>query len=214
MTNPFGDLAGWVTDVIERLGYVGIAVLVALENVFPPIPSEVILPLAGFLAGQGRFWLPAAVLAATLGSLAGALVLYAVGHYFGEDRIRRLVRRYGKWFTVSERDLDRAEGWFDRHGGAVVFFGRLVPIIRSLVSIPAGVRRMPLGRFLLYTALGSTLWNGALIGAGWLLGDNWEAAGPYVEALQYVVIAAVAAAVVWFLFRRVIGNGRQRARSS
>lgn len=210
MTNPFGDLAGWVTDVIEALGYAGVAVLVALENVFPPIPSEVILPLSGFLAGQGRFSLPAVVLAATVGSVAGALILYAVGHYFGEARVRRLIRRYGRWLTVSERDLDRAEAWFERYGPAVVFFGRLVPIVRSIVSIPAGIGRMALGRFVLYTALGSALWNAALIGAGWLLGDNWEAAGPYVEVLQYLVILLVVAAVAWFFARRLLGANRRR----
>ena len=213
MSSLFGDLAGWVTDVIERLGYLGVAVLVALENVFPPIPSEVILPLSGFLAGQGRFWLPAVILAATVGSVVGALILYAVGHVFGEARIRRLVRRYGKWLGVDELDLDRANAWFNRYGPAVVFFGRLVPIVRSIVSIPAGVGRMPLGPFLLYTTLGSGLWNIALIGAGWLLGDNWEAAGPYVEVFQYLVIAAAAAAVLWFLYRRLVANRRAGARS-
>ena len=211
--NPFGDLAGWVTDVIERLGYLGVAVLVALENLFPPIPSEVILPLSGFLAGQGRFSLPVVVLAATVGSVVGALILYAVGHVFGEERIRRLVRRHGRWLGVAEKDVDRADAWFDRHGPAVVFFGRLVPIIRSLVSIPAGVGRMALGPFLLYTALGSGLWNLALIGAGWLLGDNWEAAAPYVEILQYLVIAAAVVAVLWFLYRRLVAGRGTGARS-
>ena len=210
MTNPFGDLAGWVTDVIEALGYAGVAVLVALENVFPPIPSEVILPLAGFLAGQGRFSLPAVVLAATVGSVVGALILYAVGLVFGEARVRWLIRRYGRWLTVSERDLDRAVAWFARYGPAIVFFGRLVPIVRSIVSIPAGLGRMGLGQFVVYTALGSAIWNVALIGAGWLLGDNWEAAAPYVEVLQYAVIAAVTVAVVWFLSRRLFGEGRRR----
>jgi len=213
MSSLFGDLAGWVTDVIERLGYLGVAVLVALENVFPPIPSEVILPLSGFLAGQGRFWLPAVVLAATVGSVVGALILYAVGHLFGEARIRRLVRRYGKWLGVAEKDVDRANAWFDRYGPAVVFFGRLVPIIRSLVSIPAGVRRMALGPFLLYTAVGSGLWNLILIGAGWLLGDNWEAAGPYVEVFQYLVLAVAVVAVLWFLSRRLLATRRPGTRS-
>ena len=164
MTNPFGDLVDWVTGVIEALGYLGIAVLAALENILPPIPSEVILRLSGFLAGQGRYWLPAVVLAATLGSVVGALVRYVLGRRLGERRVRRLVRRYGRWLTIGEDDLDRAQEWFDRHGPAVVFFGRLIPVIRSIVSVPAGIGRMPLGRFVLSTALGSALWNGVLVG--------------------------------------------------
>lgn len=204
MTNPFSDLLGWVTDVIEKLGYAGIAGLIALENVFPPIPSEAILPLAGFLAGQGRFWLPAVIVAATIGSVIGALILYAVGMFFGERRVRWLIVRFGRWFGVSEADLDRAQRWLARHGAAVVFFGRLVPVVRSVVSIPAGMNRMPMGQFILYTTAGSAIWNGALIGIGWVLGDRWEAVGPYVKGLQYIALAAIAAAVLWFLARRVM----------
>ena len=202
VSNPFGDIVQWVTDVIEALGYGGVAFLVALENVVPPIPSEVILPLAGFLAGQGRFWLPGVVLAATAGSVAGALLLYVIARSFGEPRIRRLIDRYGRWATIGQDDLDRAETWFDRHGPAVIFFGRLVPIVRSLVSLPAGFQRMPLGPFVLYTALGSGLWNGALIGLGWILGDRWEDVERYVGAFQNAVIAVALAAVAWFLWKR------------
>lgn len=202
MTNPLGDIVQWVTDVIEALGYGGVAFLVALENVVPPIPSEVILPLAGFLAGQGRFLLPLLVLAATIGSVVGALILYAVAHAIGEARVRRLVDRFGKWLTVSQEDVDRAERWFDRHGRTVVFFGRLVPIVRSLVSLPAGWRGMPLGQFVLYTAAGSAIWNGLLIGLGWILGDRWEEVGGYVSAFQTVVIVLVVVGVAWFLWKR------------
>src|SRR4051794_9580158 len=148
-----------VTDIIERLGYIGIAGLIALENVFPPIPSEIILPLAGFMAGRGDFLLPAVVVAATIGSVVGALVLYAVGAWLGDKRLHHLVNRYGQFLGVRERDLDRANNWFDRYGATAVFFGRLVPVIRSIVSVPAGIRRMSLGQFLLYTAVGSTIWN-------------------------------------------------------
>ena len=202
MANPLGNLAAWITDVIEALGYVGVAMLIALENVFPPIPSEAILPLSGFLAGQGRFWLPLVVLAATVGSVMGALVLYGISRWLGEERVRRLVTRYGRWLTIGEEDLDRAQGWFDRHGSAVVFLGRLVPVVRSLVSIPAGVERMPLGRFTLYTALGSGLWNVALIGLGWVLGDRWEVVRSYTRVLEYGVLALLVGAIVWFLRRR------------
>ncbi len=212
MTNPFGDLLGWVTDVIEKLGYAGVAGLIALENVFPPIPSEAILPLAGFLAGQGRFWLPAVIVAATVGSVIGALILYAIGSFLGERRVRWLIVRYGRWFGLSEADLNRAEAWFARHGVAVVFFGRLVPLVRSVVSIPAGINRMPLAQFVLYTAIGSALWNGALIGIGWVLGDRWEEVETYVGALKYVVLLAIAAAIVWFFARKVTANRRPALR--
>jgi len=208
----FGDLAGWAADVIEALGYVGLAMMVALENVFPPIPSEVVLPLAGFLSGQGRMWLPGAVLAATVGSVVGALVLYWIGHWFGDERLRTLVRRHGRWLGVQERDLDRANRWFDRHDGAAVFICRLVPVVRSLVSIPAGIRRMPLTPFLLYTALGSGLWNTALIGLGWLMGDNWEEIERYVGFFQYVVLLAAVLAVGWFLWKRKVAGQLRRMR--
>ena len=166
----FDWIAEWVTSVIEALGYPGLTVLVALENVFPPIPSEVILPLAGFLTGQNRFSFPLVLIATTLGSLLGALVLYGIGMAVGQRRVRLLVERYGHWALLSPDDLTRAEQWFDRHGSVAVLTGRLVPVVRSLVSIPAGYRRMPLGQFLLLTGAGSALWNGALVALGWALG--------------------------------------------
>ena len=197
-----GDIAAWVIDVVESLGYVGLALLIALENVFPPIPSELILPLAGFLAGQGRFSLPAVIVAATIGSVAGALVLYGLGAWLGEARLRRLVDRYGKYARVSDRDLERADGWFDRHGGMAVLIGRLVPLVRSLVSVPAGVRRMPLMRFVAYTAVGSACWNSVLIGLGWALGDRWDQVNRYASLVEYVVLAALAIGVGWFIWKR------------
>lgn len=201
-------LASWATDVIEQLGYAGVVLLIVLENVFPPIPSEAILPLAGFLAGQGRMWLPGVILAATAGAVIGALILYYFGAWFGEKRIRWMVRRYGKWFAVAEGDIDTANSWFDRHGGKAVMICRLVPIIRSLVSIPAGIRGMDLRTFILYTAIGSGVWNSILILTGWWLGDNWEEVSTYVDYLEYPVIIAVLGAVVWFLWKRKIAPRR------
>ena len=197
-----GDLTGWVTDVIESLGYVGVAALIALENIVPPIPSEVVLPLAGFLAGQGRFSLPAVVLAATIGSIIGALILYGLAAWLGEERVRGIVERYGRFLRIDGHDLDRANDWFDRHGGAAVAIGRLVPVVRSLVSIPAGLRRMPLPRFLLFTAAGSTVWNAVLIGTGWVLGDNWEQVDQYATYVEIAILLLLAAGGVAFLYRR------------
>jgi membrane protein DedA with SNARE-associated domain len=204
MSSLLGDFAGWATDVIESLGYWGLAFLVALENVFPPIPSEVILPMAGFLTGDGRMNYGIALFAATCGSIIGALILYYIGHWFVEHRLRRLVRHYGKWLGVKESDIDKADDWFDRYGGVAVMLCRVVPIVRSLISIPAGLRRMPLGTFVLYTALGSAVWNAILIGAGWILGDNWEEVEQYVGYLQYMVIVAVLLFGAWWVWNRII----------
>jgi len=202
LSSLIGDIAGWATDVIESLGYIGLAMIIALENVFPPIPSEAVLPLAGFLTGQGRMNFFGAVVAATIGAVVGALVLYGVGYWFGDARLRWLVRNYGKLLGVSESDLDKANAWFDKHEGLAVLICRVVPIVRSLISIPAGIRRMPLLPFIGYTALGAGVWNSILIGAGWALGDNWEEVEEYVGYLQYVVIVAVAAAIVYWFWKR------------
>lgn len=205
-------IASWVTDVVEELGYIGLLLMIALENVFPPIPSELVLPLAGFLTGQGRMWFPGAVLAATAGSLLGALILYYAGYYFGEHRVRALVRRFGKWAMVSESDIDKADDWFDRHDRAAVFTGRLFPVVRSLISIPAGIRHMPLGKFLVYTTAGSAIWNTVLIGFGWILGDNWNVVEEYVGYLQYVVVLAILAGVAWFVYMKLQQRGAESSR--
>jgi membrane protein DedA with SNARE-associated domain len=201
-------LATFATDVIDALGYPGVALLIFLENLFPPIPSEAILPLAGFLAGQGRMLLPAVIVAATIGAVAGALVLYGLGAWFGDRRLRWLVNRYGKWLALSEADIDLANDWFARHGGKAVLLCRLVPIVRSVISIPAGLRRMPVSIFILYTAIGAGLWNSVLVLGGWWLGENWEAVGEYVDYLEYPVIIAVVLAVGWYVWKRVLSKPR------
>jgi membrane protein DedA with SNARE-associated domain len=197
-------MTDWVTDVIDALGYVGVAILVALESVFPPIPSEVVLPLAGFSAGRGDASLPGMIAAATVGSVVGALVLYGIAAWIGPVRLRRFVDRYGKWFRLTTADLDKAEGWFDRRAETAVLVGRCAPLIRSLISVPAGFRHMSLGRFTVYTTLGSLIWNVVLISAGAVLGDRWHEVGDVVGLLQAVVILAVGAGICFFLWRRVV----------
>ena len=199
----FDRIAEWVTSVIETLGYPGLTALVALENLFPPIPSEVILPLAGFLTGQNRFSFLLVLIATTLGSLIGALALYVVGLAIGQRRVHWLVERYGHWGLLTPEDLTRSEHWFDRYGPVAVLTGRLVPIVRSLVSIPAGYRRMPISQFLILTGFGSALWNGVLVGLGWALGENWHVIEEYVGWLQYIVIAALAFLVLRFVWQRL-----------
>src|ERR671916_1206814 len=179
------------------------------KTLSPPIPSELILPLAGFLTGQNRFSFPLVLVATTLGSLLGALLHYGIGMVAGQRGVRRLFERYGRFALLTPDDLSRAESWFDRYGPVAVFIGRLVPVVRSLVSIPAGFRRMPLAQFLLLTGFGSALWNGALVSLGWALGENWRQIEEYVGWLQYLVIAAVAFLVLRFVWQRrgrMMGN--------
>jgi membrane protein DedA with SNARE-associated domain len=193
-------LAGLITDIIAALGPIGVGVLVALETVFPPIPSELILPLSGYLASRGRMSLAAVVIGATLGSLAGALALYWAGAALGQKRLRRLAERTP---LVEVDDLERAEGWFDRHGGLAVLIGRVIPVVRSLVSVPAGVERMPLWRFVLYTIIGSGVYNLVLIGLGYVLGSRWQTVEQYSNYLNYAIYAAILVAVGLFALKRV-----------
>ena len=171
----------WITSVIARLGYAGIAALTFLENLFPPIPSELVIPLAGFVAAQGDLRLGLVIVMGSIGSLAGALVWYAIGKRVGEQRLRKWVDRHGRWLTLSAQDVDRAQQWFQRHGAAAVFFGRLIPGVRTFVSLPAGFSSMPLGPFLLYSALGTAVWTAALAYAGVMLQANFTLLGDYID---------------------------------
>lgn len=201
-------VAGWAVDLMERLGGPGAGLVIALENLFPPLPSEVILPLAGFTASQGTFSLPGAIAWTTAGSVVGALVLYTLGAVFGAERFRAV---WGKLPLVSLSDLDRTEAWFGRHGKKAIFFGRMIPIFRSLISIPAGIERMPIVVFTLLTLAGSLIWNTVFVIAGYQLGENWYLVDGYAGILQKFVIVVVAVAVIWFVVARVRSL---RARSS
>lgn len=203
------SITDWVRSVVEAANYPGITAMIALENIFPPIPSELVLPLGGFLAWRGDFPGPPllavllTLVAATVGSLIGAIVLYAFGAFVTEARVRAFIRKYGRWALLSEDDYNRAERWFTDHGTQAVFIGRCIPGIRSIISIPAGVERMPLPGFLLYPAAGSAIWNSALIGAGAALGDQWDRASEYVDVFTYATVAVIAAVVAWFLVKRL-----------
>ncbi|WP_433393326.1 DedA family protein [Micromonospora sp. KLBMP9576] len=205
---PEDGLVGFVIGLVERLGGPGAGLAVALENLFPPIPSEVILPLAGFVAGQGRMSVVSAIFWTTLGSLVGALALYWIGAALGRERIRAIAQRLP---LVKLSDVDRTEEWFLRHGVKAVFFGRMIPIFRSLISIPAGVERMPVLTFAVYTTLGSLIWNTTFVMAGYLLGDNWHLVEGYAGVLQKVVIVASVAAAGWFVISRVVRARRAKA---
>ncbi len=193
-------LAGWVVSVVDALGPLGVGLLVALENLFPPIPSEVVLPVAGYVASQGQMSLAWAIVGATVGAVVGAIALYGLGVWFGRARLRRWLDRLP---LTEVEDLDRAEAWFERHGGQAVLIGRCVPIVRSLVSIPAGLERMAVPRFLLYTAIGSAVWNSGLVVAGYVLGAQWEDVGHYSDYINYAVYAVIVVVVVRFVWTRL-----------
>lgn len=193
-------IAGWAVDVMEQLGPAGAGLLIALENLFPPLPSEAILPLAGFTASRGDFSLATAIFFTTLGSVVGAMVLYGIGAAFGRDRTFWL---WKKLPLVKEDDFLRTEEWFTKHGRKAVFFGRMIPIFRSLISIPAGLERMPVLTFLLLTTAGSLIWNSVFVVAGYQLGEQWHRVEPVVGYLQWGVIAVVGFGVAWWVIRRI-----------
>ncbi|MFI5494644.1 DedA family protein [Actinoplanes sp. NPDC051859] len=201
-TDPgqLGGLTGWVASVIESLGEVGVGMLVALENLIPPIPSEIVLSMAGFLAHQGRVNLVLVTIAATVGSVLGALMLYWLGYALGEDRLRRWLDRIP---LVDADDLNTADRWFERHARSAVLFGRMAPVVRSLVSIPAGANHMPLGQFTLFTTLGSGIWNCLFIGGGYALGSRWQDLEKYAHWFDYAIWALIVLAVGSWVVKKV-----------
>ncbi len=184
-------MATWVMNTIQATGYFGIAALMFIENVFPPIPSEVIMPLAGFMVTKGQLALAGIIVAGTLGSLIGALPLYHAGRSIGEERLKDFADNRGRWLTVSCKDIDRAKHWFDRYGGWAVFACRLVPGIRSLISIPAGLSRMSLTPFVLFTAIGAALWTALLALLGYVLGENFGKVEDYLDPVSYFVLGGI-----------------------
>lgn len=200
-------MTDWIIRLMESLGGPGAGLAVALENVFPPIPSELVLPLAGFTASRGDFTVFGAIIWTTLGSVLGALMLYGAGRRLGRERVRRLA---AKLPLIELEDVDHADRWFARHGSKTVFFGRMVPVFRSLISIPAGIEEMPWLRFVLLTAGGSLVWNTALILAGYFLGEQWQEAQRYTGLVQRFVLTGCALGLAWFVVKRA-RRQRQRA---
>lgn len=203
---PWAAVTDWVIDVVDAAGYIGLFALMILECVFPPIPSEAILPFAGFAVDQGDLNFTLALGAATLGSVVGNAILYWVFRRGG----RPLVARHGHRVGATPERMERMESWMERYGSVTVLVARAVPLARSAVSVPAGLARFPFGRFLVLTAIGSAIWNGALIGAGWALGDAWQRVEERVSGATIIVLAvAVAGAVVWYLVARRRRRRRQ-----
>lgn len=187
----------FATRLMEALGYPGIVLVVLIENLFPPIPSEVVLPFAGFMTTTSSMSVVGVIAAATAGSVLGGIALYALGAWFGAERIERFVGRYQKYLTVTPEHVRKAQEWFERYGVYTVFFCRMIPIMRSLISIPAGLVRMNLVTFSIYTLLGSLIWNGTLVGIGAALGASWPLVSHWVGLYQDVVkIIGILAGVV------------------
>lgn len=201
-------ISDWAVSMMETIGAPGAGLAIALENLFPPLPSEVILPLAGFTASRGSFTLFEAIFWTTAGSVVGALMLYLLGAWLGRDRMRAIVSRVP---LVDLEDVDRVEAWFNRHGYKAVFFGRMIPLFRSLVSIPAGIERMSIWMFLALTTAGSLIWNCIFVMAGFYLGENWHVVEAYADVFQKIVIAAVVLFFVYFVVTRILKIRRKRA---
>lgn len=191
----------WTLGIIETGGYAGIFFLMIVENIFPPIPSEVIIPLAGYAAAEGELNIAAVVLVASLGAVAGSLPWYFLGRAFGLPRLRRLSLRYGRLLTLTPADIDAAESWFARHGQKAVLFGRLVPTVRTLISVPAGLARMPLYLFLAYSFVGSALWTTLLAGLGYWLNSQHELVADYLNPVSNLIVAAIVIAYIYRVLR-------------
>ena len=200
-------MQAWIIEIMNQFGYLGIFLLIAIENIFPPIPSEVILLFGGFMSTYTNMHIVGIIIASTLGSLVGAYALYFIGKIFNKERLKKIVRgKIGKVLRLKEKDIDMADEWFDKKGNKTVFFCRFIPIVRSLISIPAGMSEMSLGKFTLYTVVGSLIWNTVLSIAGQTVGANWESILAIFE--QYSHIAAIVlvilgvGAIVWFYSKK------------
>ena len=202
--NLLDSIKVWVENIISTGGYPGLYFVMFLENVFPPIPSEVVLPLAGSLSLTGRFSIPLITIVGMLGSLTGAFLFYGLGKWLGEERVRNFIGKFGKYALLSVDDFDKSKDWFNKYDEWVIFFSRMVPIVRSLISIPAGVAGMNLPKFSIYTILGTALWSFILSYAGRLLGEQWPVITDFINTYQNVVLAVALVVVVVFVVYRLL----------
>lgn len=194
-------MADWITELIAEHGYLALFTLMFLENVFPPIPSELIMPFAGYAVARGNIDPIGAVIAGSAGSLLGALAWYVVGYRLGAERFRRIVKRHGRWLTLTESDVDRAQEWFNRYGGVAVCIGRLIPAVRSVISVPAGIAQMPLRRFLLWSSLGTVAWTSLLTGLGYLLGTRFKEVDKWLQPVSLTIVALAVGVYLYRLYR-------------
>lgn len=195
----------WITHFMEQHGYLGIALLIFLENIFPPIPSEIILTFGGFMTTKSDLGFIGVTITSTLGSVIGAIVLYGIGAWIGKQNLYRFINRYGKFLRVKTRDIDRTINWFEKYGYWTIFFCRFVPLLRSLISIPAGLTRMNIPLFILFTTIGTLIWNTVLIYLGQAVGGNWHAIVYYMDIYSkiiYFVLIVLAILIIWKWIKR------------
>ncbi|WP_374663638.1 DedA family protein [Acinetobacter sp.] len=205
------NLTEWILSIMEQLGYLGIALLMFLDNVFPPIPSEIIMPSAGYAASRGQLLLSGVIIAGCIGSLLAAALLYWIGYQFKHEAIFRFVDRYGKFLFIKSADVQKSLQWFETYGHRIVFVGRMIPAVRSLISIPAGMSRMPFWKFMAYSTLGTTIWTTFLACVGFYFGENQALMHQIFSNVGYVIISITVIAVLWILRRR---HQRKKASSS
>ncbi|CAG69634.1 MULTISPECIES: DedA family protein [Acinetobacter] len=195
-------MENWVIQIIERLGYLGIAFLMFLDNVFPPIPSEIIMPSAGYTASRGQLQIIGVIVAGSLGSILAAAILYALGRQISHAALFRWTDRYGKYLLIQTKDLQIALEWFEKYGHRIVFFGRMIPAVRSLISIPAGMSRMPFWKFMLYSSLGTVIWTTFLAGVGFYFGENQAFMFSIMHRVGYLILAITLMVSVWWIYHK------------
>jgi membrane protein DedA with SNARE-associated domain len=198
----------WINSLMSGLGYWGIGLLMFAENLFPPIPSELIMPLAGFTVAQGKMNFGLAVFAGTVGTMAGTYAWYYLGRLVNYQRLAGWTDRYGKWIGVSAKEIDRVNNWFDKHGKNAVFFGRMVPGIRTLISLPAGMNKMPFATFTIYSTLGTLIWTLGLTTAGFLLGDNYASIEQYLAPVSKLVVFGLLGLLGYWIFTKLRSNNK------
>ena len=203
----------FILTIMEQFGYIGVFLLIAIENIFPPIPSEVILLFGGFMTTYTKLNIVIMIIASTLGSILGAIVLYYIGKIFNKDRLKKIISgKIGKILRLKNSDIDKADKWFDTKGNKTVFFCRFIPIVRSLISIPAGMSEMPMGKFLVYTTFGSLIWNTVLVVIGSIVGENWTSILTIFDtysSIVVVVIAIIFVICVYLFYRNRLNNKKK-----
>ncbi|MBK0064036.1 MULTISPECIES: DedA family protein [unclassified Acinetobacter] len=200
----------WIIQIIESLGYFGIAFLMFMDNIFPPIPSEVIMPSAGYTASRGQLQIVGVIVAGSLGSILAAALLYAIGRKISHAALFKWVDRYGKYLFIKSKDLEKALNWFEHYGHRIVFFGRMIPAVRSLISIPAGMSRMPFGKFMLYSSFGTIIWTTFLACVGFYFGENQELMFAIMHRVGYIILTITLLFVGWWIYRKFYKTNNSR----
>ena len=196
------NLTEWIMSIMEHLGYLGIALLMFLDNIFPPIPSEIIMPSAGYAASRGDMLLVGVIIAGCIGSLTAAAVLYWIGYLFNHDSIFRFVDRYGKFLFIKTQDVKKSLDWFEHYGHRIVFFGRMIPAVRSLISIPAGMSHMPFWKFMFYSSLGTVIWTTFLACIGFFFGENQAFMQQIFSRVSHIILSIVVIFIIWIVYRK------------